>query len=54
MDKLLFSDRKKLVDKYYEWLQEHPEVEDCPLNMIGWFSVVEILDINKSKELARR
>lgn len=51
---LLFSDRKKLVDKYYDWLHERPEVEDSPLNMLAWCQSMKILDIDKTVELARQ
>lgn len=31
---VLFSDRKKIVDAYEEWLKENPTIKDCPMNLV--------------------
>ena len=49
-DKLLFSDRNKLSVECKRWLEDHPEIENCPLNIITWCNIIGILDINKAKE----
>jgi dienelactone hydrolase len=54
VNKLLLSDRKKLVDKYYDWLQMNPQVKDEPLNFLGWCCIEDILNIDKSKDLIKQ
>lgn len=45
---MLFSQRKKLEEEYYQWLEktgkEHGvKVEDCPFNMIGFLEIKGLL-----------
>ena len=35
---MLFSERKKLEEDYYEWAKAYPFIKDCP------FSVITYLD----------
>ena len=33
---VFFSDRKKIVDAYEEWLKENPVIKDCPMNLVAF------------------
>lgn len=47
---ILFSARKRLEDAYKEWLKENPDIADCPLNVISFFQINNLLDEIKVKE----
>lgn len=36
---MLFSDRKNIADAYEEWIKEHPDIQDCPINLITFMEM---------------
>ena len=36
---ILFSERKELADQYNKWLEENPQVLDCPVNVIAFLEL---------------
>lgn len=57
--KLLFSDKNKLIDKYYEWIKQYElehetKIQDCPLNIISWLQSIGCLNNIKIRELLRK
>lgn len=34
-----FSERLQLAKEYEEWLQEHPQVKDCPLSVLSFLEI---------------
>lgn len=54
---LLFSKRKELVDRYYDWLQEACDLEtgwqakDCPETFVAWLVFNNLLNENKVLEI---
>lgn len=52
---MLFSQRKKLEEEYYQWLEktgkEHGvKVEDCPLNVIAFLEIKGLISANNEKQ----
>jgi hypothetical protein len=35
-----FSERKKIADQYNQWLQENPQIKDCPFNVISYLESI--------------
>lgn len=44
---VFYNDRKKIVDAYYDWLEENPNILDCAMSLVA-FMVGE--DLVKSRE----
>ena len=47
---MLFSERNKLAEEYKVWLEENPQVEDCPLNVVTFLDSRMLLINSKEKE----
>lgn len=48
---IFFTDRKKIEDKYNEWLKENIGVKDCPFNVITFLE--PLLDEEKVKKFLK-
>lgn len=44
-----FSDRRRVVEKYKEWVKYHP-VSNCPESFISWLFMMDYLKLDKIKE----
>lgn len=51
---ILFKERKLLVNLYYRWLEEDPDIkpDDSPLNLVTFLS--HLLDEDKVRELLEK
>lgn len=50
---LFFGHRKALADEYEKWLAEHPEIKDCPINLIGFLVGHSLIDEEKAMEFIK-
>lgn len=48
---IFFNDRKKLEEKYKEWLKANKEAKDCTFNVISFLG--NLLDEDKVKEFLK-
>ena len=44
---VLFKERKELEEQYKQWLEENPEVKDCPFNVITFLQIIGRLKDNR-------
>lgn len=44
-----FSDRRRVVEKYKEWVKYQP-MSDCPETFMAWLFIKDYLDLDKIKE----
>lgn len=35
---VFYNDRKKIVDAYYDWLKENPNIKDCPMSLVAFMA----------------
>ena len=50
---MLFSERKKLAEKYEKWISENKQILDCPLTVISWLVSEGYLGKIKISELEK-
>ena len=51
---ILFSDRLMLEKLYYQWLNGHPEIKDCPQTVVTFLLSNKCLDKYETKSFLHR
>ena len=51
---LFFDDRKKLDEKYKEWLKINKEAKDCSFNVITFLETNDLFNEDKVEEFLKQ